>query len=422
MNTMSELSRAELKYTVQRQQEELKTVNEVGRLLTTTTDSSELCYLLAMYLKNTFPLALFGLLLSKNKHLSLVHFTPMSETDILQTVPDIVAAANPLLSEPINESELEVDTKDAMESGSAWSQAPIRQLRSHHASKITFNQKTIGVLNVFSGKDNAFTPEDRHVIDTVADQLSAALHNALLLEELSLANQLKNDLLMVLTHELRTPLTPIREGVNLLLDQTLGTINAEQEDFLKTISDNTDRLNKLVERTLLASRIMGDKLTLDIKPLPAGELLKTLNADFMALATQKGVQFTLPTPAQPIEFESDPKLILIALGHLVENAIHATPQGGSVTVQCTQRTGWVNICIKDTGPGIPEESGPQLFEKFRSVGGINDRKTGGLGLGLFIANAIIKAHQGTLTLKNAEVGAHAIVDIPLKQKIQEKTD
>lgn len=414
MPSMSEPSRAELKYTVQRQREELQSLNEVGRLLTTSTDPVELCQLVAGYLQKSFPIALFGVLLSRQRRLLLFQFATISETDIQQTVSEIIEASNPMLSSPLTDKEIEVSRIEGAGDGSNWAETPIREFRSRHASKISAEKNTVGVMHLFSGKESAFSEEDMHVFNTIADQLSAALHNSLLVEKLRRANQMKNDLLMVLTHELRTPITPIREGVNLLLDKTLGAVNAEQEEFLKIISDNTDRLSRLVERTLLASRILGEKLSLKIASTDIRAVSDRLNQAYRGLATEKSIQYTLPSPTPAFDLECDVELISIALGHLVENAIHATPKNGKVSVECSQQTGRVQIVVNDTGTGIPEEERVQLFDKFRLVGNVSDRKTGGLGLGLFIAHGIISAHAGTLELTDADEGTAAVVNLPLK--------
>ncbi|MBI3319929.1 MAG: sensor histidine kinase [Candidatus Omnitrophica bacterium] len=93
-----------------------------------------------------------------------------------------------------------------------------------------------------------------------------------------------------------------------------------------------------------------------------------------------------------------------ALGQLVENAIEASPPKGAVTISCQEAPDASILTIEDTGAGIPSEVRPVLFDRLRAAGGIDERKTGGLGLGLFIAKSVIQAHGGVIDVEGAAGG------------------
>ena len=120
---------------------------------------------------------------------------------------------------------------------------------------------------------------------------------------------------------------------------------------------------------------------------------------------------------QPIPSMGDHKLLTEALNQTLENAIQATPQGGMVTVSCSKKQNEAEISMKDMGAGIPEEELGAVFERFHAVGGVNDRKTGGLSLGLFIVRSILEAHRGDVSIASARgTGTCVTFKIPLPPK------
>ena len=433
---MIEPSRAELKYLIERQREEIKTVNEVARLLSTTTDPDEIIRLVASYLRQTFPLALCGVLLSAQRKLHVIRFAKISPADVATAIRDICAKASEQLAKPIEAQALTRVVEDQSAGAGQWVQAPVGSLRSHHfatlvterrrgsrgtegggatepAARGTADGDTMGLLSVFSGKAEAFTNEEQRVIEIVASQLRAALRNAFLLDELRRANELKNELLMVISHELRIPLTSIQEGVSLILDGSLGAVNAEQQEFLKTVDTNADRLQALVEKVVTATQLVTGRLAYARQELELATLLQELEGLLGPLAKQQQVQLTLTAGRGSTVFQGDGKHLTQALCYVVENAIQASPSQGQVVVEGTSTPRGLDIHVSDTGAGIPPEALPTLFEQFRFVGGVDDRKTGGLGLGLFIAKAIVTAHGGTIQLQTqVSQGTRVTISLP----------
>ncbi|MBI4323246.1 MAG: HAMP domain-containing histidine kinase [Candidatus Omnitrophica bacterium] len=410
---MIEPSRAELKYLVERQREEIKTVNEVARLLSTTTDPDEIIRLVASYLRQTFPLALCGVLLSAQRKLHVIQFAKISQVDVATAIRDICAKASEQLAKPMEAHTLTRVVEDQSAGAGQWVQASVGYLRSHHFAPLAADGQTVGLLSVFSGKAEAFTNDEQHVIDIVASQLRAALRNAFLLDELRRANELKNELLMVISHELRIPLTSIQEGVSLILDGSLGTVNAEQQEFLKTVDTNADRLQALVEKVVTATRLVTAQLAYTYEELELATLLQELEGLLRPLAEQQQVRLSLTAGGGSTAFRGDGKHLTQALRYVVENAIQASRPGGQVTVEGTPTPRGLDIHVSDTGAGIPPDALPTLFERFRFVGGVDNRKTGGLGLGLFIAKAIVTAHGGTIQLETqVSQGTRVTISLP----------
>ena len=411
---MVEPSRAELKYLVERQREEIKTLNDVGRLLSTATDPKEIVRSVASYLRHTFPLALCGVLTVEQRKLQVIRFATISQVDLATAVREICTAATGHLRQPLQETLLEQTIEDAGGSGQ-WAQ-PISYLRSNHSVPLTVNGKVIGLLSVFSGKNEAFNDDEQHAIAVVADQLGAALRNAFLVEELRLAGELKSQLLMVISHELRIPLTSIQEGVGLVLDGSLGTVTAEQNEFLTTVKANAARLETLISKVVMATQLVTGQLPLTIAQTDASAILKDLETTARPLAESKGVQLDCSGIPRSLPCRADAAHLTRAISHLVENAIQASPAQGRVTIHGLAGSSGIEIHIRDTGAGIPAEEVPKLFDMFSLVGGVDERKTGGLGLGLFIANAIVKAHGGTLQLESqVGHGTHLSIRLPSQE-------
>ena len=408
----SESSRAELKYLVERQREEIQTINEVGKLLGSTADPKEVVRLVTSYLKDTFPVTLCAVLLLEQRLLHLVQFAKIAQMDSVAAIRQIWTIGDGVLDK-VQESDFAQTIDDQSADSTQWSPTSVGYLRSSHLAPLSFNGKPIGRLGVFSAKADAFSKEDRHVIGIVADQLASALHNALLLNELKIADQKKNDLLAIISHELRIPLMAILEGSGLLLEGALGPLNAEQSDFLKTVQRNAQRLQGLIEKVELAAQLITGGLSYTFGKVDLEALLKKLESDFQPMAQAQQVALSFSRGSPSLSLTGDSKRLHQAIVQILENAIQATPQGGQVTVAVSDTTASMEICIADTGKGIPPEEMPRNFEQFFQVGGTDKRKTGGLGLGLFIAQKILAAHQGTLQLESqVEKGTRATLRLP----------
>ncbi len=412
---MPEPTSTELKVLVARQREELKTINEVGRLLRLTFDPNEMIRLVASYLRQTFPVTLCAVLLTERRKLHLVRFTPITQADLNAAIRQILEATGKLLHQTVPEKELTPLVVDQAGSGGPSAGAPVGYLRSHAFVPLTFNNQSVGMLGVFSGQANALKQEDLHALEIVADQLHAALRNALLVEQLKETDSMKNDLLSVISHELRIPLTVIREGVSLLQDGALGPTSTEQTDFLKTVSQNIERFRQLLDKVLLASQVITGKISCALAPTELETVFSELEATFRPVAQAKGITLQINSPSTAISWVMDKHRLLQALSHLMENGIQATDSGGLVSLQGSVSDSEFEIQVADTGKGIPEEAIPQLFNRFGSVGGIHDRKTGGVGLGLFIAQGLITAHGGTIRVESAVgKGTRFTVRLPKK--------
>lgn len=412
----TEISRAELKYLVERQREEIRAINEVGRIIASSTEPEEIVGGVASYLNRTFSLALCGVLLLEQRFLLGIQFVKIASVDAAAAIREFFATPIEGFPQPLKEESFSKRLDDRSSGPSPWARAGGGYLRSRHGATLTFNDKPIGRLAVFSAKADAFSKEDRHVIDIVANQLAAALHNALLVDKLQRTDRMKNELLAVLSHELKTPLTVIQEASSLLLEGTLGSLSVEQSDFLRTAQKNGLRLQGIIEEVELAAQLITGKIPYRFEETNLEKLLKELEATWRPLAEARGVELSFTRSGRPFCL-ADPRCLSQALGQLVENAIQACSEQEKVSLAVSETPEGPEIQITDGGKGIPDEELPNLFERFHSVGGINDRKTGGLGLGLFLAQRIVAGHGGEISVESqAGQGTQVRIRLPRNPK------
>lgn len=414
---MTEPSRAELKYLVERQRETIRSMNDVRKLLTSTVEPVELIQAVAAYLKHSFPIALCAVLLIEQRRLLVFPFAPIAQVDLDGALHTLLAAAGERSALPRAASALE-RVIFPVPGGTGGAAMRAGYLRGHHAAALLSGTQLVGMLGMFSANADAFTAEDRHVIDSIADQLRATLRLAFLLESLRRADRLKADLLAIISHELRIPLTAITEGVGLVREGSLGAVTAEQQEFLDTVQENAERLSALVGKVVLATQVLTGHLTLKPAPAALAALFVRLQQQAQPLADQRGVQLIVEPVSASLSWPVDAERLHQALAQLVDNAVHATPQEGAVRLTAQAAPEGLVVRVSDQGSGIPAERLPHLFEQFSSLGSIDDRKTGGLGLGLFLAKSLINAHGGTLTVESAVGrGTTAIVTLPKPAKI-----
>ena len=208
------------------------------------------------------------------------------------------------------------------------------------------------------------------------------------------ADELKSGLLSTVSHELRTPLTSARMALGLLTGDRVGSLSERQSKLLKAARQDVERLYRIIENLLNASRIEAGVANVQPRPMPARELIALAVDPLRQAAVDRGLQLELDVPDELPSAWADPSNIGYALGNLVANAIEYTPAGGTIRVWASEEEQSLCFGVDDTGPGIPPEYAARLFDKFFRLP--RDRGRRGAGLGLSIARQIIEAHGGRI--------------------------
>jgi PAS domain S-box-containing protein len=203
-------------------------------------------------------------------------------------------------------------------------------------------------------------------------------------------DELKSNLLATISHELRTPLTSIRALSELLAEHDLGD-PAEAREMAATINRESERLGRLVENVLDATRIEAGRLPTHPRPV---DLEPVVHEAIAALAGQAPLRFDLALPASLPRVMADPDRLRQVLDNLLSNAAKYAAAGGSARIsgECDGPT--VRLSVADRGPGIPATELPHLFERFHRVDANGSAR--GAGLGLFISNSLVELMGGRL--------------------------
>jgi PAS domain S-box-containing protein len=207
---------------------------------------------------------------------------------------------------------------------------------------------------------------------------------------------LRSTFLSMLGHELQTPLSIIK-GYTSTLARSDGNWNNEiVHEGLRVVEEECDRLSKLVNRLLLASRIETGTLTLRKEALQLPALASKVVRRFQPLTSihtfEMDFEQDLPAPY------ADPQLIEEVLANLIDNAIKYSPKGGKIVIAGRTSHENVEVTVTDEGIGIPLREMGHIFERFRRVNDSFVQKTRGVGLGLSICKYIVEAHGGRINV------------------------
>ncbi len=238
------------------------------------------------------------------------------------------------------------------------------------------------------------------------------------------AERLKDAFITHVSHELRTPLTAIKGFGELLLVSAEEALTGEQRDFLETICRNTDGLVMMINELLDFSEMeAGGRLSLQRRPVSLSSFVEDLAKEWRPQMEEKGLTFdTDISPDLPL-VNADIGRLRWAVINLVRNAWQYTPAGGSVTLKLSQQDGQVVLDVIDTGIGISPEDQEKLFDRFYRVTNVTQDDVRGLGLGLYVAKAIVEAHGGSIQVASEEgSGSTFSVLLPILKGHKESTD
>lgn len=230
--------------------------------------------------------------------------------------------------------------------------------------------------------------------------------------------QEKNRFLRHMSHELKTPLASIREGTELLLDGTLGDLDPPQGEVADILRMNGMKLQQLIENLLSFSAWQTKNEVLTLSEFPLRALVISVAKEQRLALKAAGIQLRLEV--DDIMVTADRDKMRTAMDNLLSNAVKFTPKGGFVTIRATQSESSFVIDFADTGPGIPDDEGPRIFDAFfqgrREQGG----QVAGTGIGLSVVLECIQAHGGAVTLIQSDEfpGAHFRIEIPQQRTVK----
>lgn len=247
----------------------------------------------------------------------------------------------------------------------------------------------------------AFTPQQERIARGIVQLASLALENARLLEVAEKANRLKTEFLATMSHELRTPLNVILGYTNILLEEET-TSRTEHVKLLHRVKRSAQELLELITATLDVSRLEAERMEVEIKEFQLSQLFEEIRAETQELQTKPNVRWEWRVEADLPALRTDPLKLKVVLKNLLGNAAKFT-DAGAVVVAARRHGGGVEVCITDSGVGIPPESLSEIFDMFRQANGASTRFRGGVGLGLYIVNRLLALLRGAVTVES-EIG------------------
>jgi signal transduction histidine kinase len=214
--------------------------------------------------------------------------------------------------------------------------------------------------------------------------------------DLEHAEQLRRNMVADVAHELRTPLSNIQGYLEAIHDRVIEPDAAT----IHSLSEETALLSRLVNELQELSLAEAGELKLVYQAEDIAKLVKQAITPWQPKVAAKEISLSIDLPDNLPSVNIDWQRVNQVLHNLLENAVAYTHKGGTINVAAITQGDWVEVCVSDTGEGIPAEDLPHIFERFYRVDKSRARATGGSGLGLTIAKRLVEAHGGKITVQS----------------------
>ncbi|HEX7028262.1 MAG TPA: HAMP domain-containing sensor histidine kinase [Gammaproteobacteria bacterium] len=223
--------------------------------------------------------------------------------------------------------------------------------------------------------------------------------------------QEKNTFLSHMSHELKTPLANIREGVELLMDGSVGDLTGGQKEVTEILQSNSLGLQKQIEDLLNFNAWQDMKARLQYNECGLREIvLQTVKQHQLSI---NRMALHMNVRVDELRIYADCDKLKVMIDNLLSNAVKFSPQGGTITVEAMQDGGWVDIHVIDEGPGIPESERDSVFEAFYQGRQVQHGHVRGTGIGLAVVRECARIHHGYVEILGGEKpGAHFHVRLP----------
>ena len=219
-------------------------------------------------------------------------------------------------------------------------------------------------------------------------------------DKLNRSGEYQRQFISNISHDFRSPLTSIKGYIEAMLD---GTIPVEmQEKYLKIISYETERLEKLTRGLLTLNELDIQKRMLNIQPFDINGVIKATAASFEGSCTSRNILLELILSGKELLAQADMEQIQQVLYNLLSNAIKFSPDNSTITIETTEKNGKIFVSVKDHGIGIPKASIHKIWERFYKIDRSRGKDQKGTGLGLAIVKEIINAHGQHINVISTE--------------------
>jgi signal transduction histidine kinase len=268
--------------------------------------------------------------------------------------------------------------------------------------------RILGAMVFVSSRPGRHTRRDLPLAQELGRRAGMAIDNARLYAQSQASVQVRDQFLSVASHELRTPLTSLNMTVDALLD---NTIQATPENLRKALSitrRQIKRLTLLVDELLDVSRITAGRLALELDDVDLSAVVREVLDRFEGELSRSGTSVSFD--GRPLVGRWDKSALDQVVTNLMSNALKFGA-GKPIEITADGADGRATLVVTDHGIGIPSDRLPHIFERFERA--VSAQQYGGLGLGLYIARAIVDAFGGTIQAQSAGPGAGATFTVQL---------
>jgi signal transduction histidine kinase/HAMP domain-containing protein len=298
------------------------------------------------------------------------------------------------------------------------------QWTSYLGLPLIAKQELLGVLSFYSREEREFSPEEMDFLNALVNEAAIAIYNSRLYEqtreqtiELEKSNKIKDEFLGVMSHELRTPLNIIMNYSEALKMGTFGEINLDQERGTEKIRTQASHLLSLINGILEITKIESGTATVMADRFDLTEFMSESKSDYM-MPMEKDLMLEWDYPADLPVISSDRVKLKQILMNLVNNAIKFTDQGSvKISARVLSNGQTFELQVADTGPGIPDDLLPFVFEKFRQIDSATTRNYSGAGLGLYIVKNFVDLLGGNIDVRS-KIGKGSVfkVSLPIQRE------
>ena len=204
-----------------------------------------------------------------------------------------------------------------------------------------------------------------------------------------------------ITHDLKTPITAIKGAADILARKEEG------EPYTSIIRKNINRLSLLIDDIIECTKLESGSLELNLEVIDLVDLITEVIFSVKPLADEKGVRITCRTTKDEILIKADPTKLYRTIANILDNALKFSPENGEIEIDVYEVDDYVQVEVKDQGPGIPSQYRNLVFNKF-----FKDKNSKGLGLGLTIAKAVVEAHGGRIEITSDSKGTKVVIKLP----------
>ncbi|HMA77165.1 MAG TPA: HD domain-containing phosphohydrolase [Candidatus Krumholzibacteriaceae bacterium] len=332
---------------------------------------------------------------------------------------------DPLIKEVVELKEgLLINSIKDHPSGSASRLLKGNKLKSLLAIPVISNDTSLGIIMVGDVTGEAFTEEDLKLLTILSGQVAGAIEKSKLHEvmnrridkletdneNLESSNKLKMGYISHLSHELKTPLTSIKAYVESLLEHMADSDFKEREEFLGVISNETERLIRMVNKVLDVSKIKFGRKALKRKVFHLKELIQNVESSMQPYFKDKDLRLIVNISDEIPGVDGDEDLIKQVFINLVGNAIKFSPARGKIYIEAAEDAVSIRVSVRDEGKGISKNKLKNVFKRFyQAHAGFNE----GVGLGLAIVKNIVEQHGGYIKVTSEiDEGTEFIFTLP----------